>query len=129
MPMKGHGLHAVVGHVLMNGQIRFAEGFLRHPSSRRRPALARIPPRAGRSAPPPPHRFFEASYRLRVFHGTPRAPLSQSSPLSREALGGTGLAKAGGDCRQRDSFRGSPAAGGDGALTGCKGLGRGFKYC
>ena len=30
-PQKGHGLHAVGGHVQMDGPIGIAEGFLRQP--------------------------------------------------------------------------------------------------
>jgi hypothetical protein len=55
--------------------------------------------------PPPEHRrphwsasgrFFETTYRIHLRRGPSRAPLSESSPLSRQALAGAGTAAAGG---------------------------------
>jgi flagellar biosynthesis protein FlhA len=41
-----------------------------------------------------------STYRLRLRCGPSRAPLSQSGPLSRQALAGAGAASPGGGCRR-----------------------------
>ena len=66
----------------------------RHALARRRPApAARRRPLPATPRRPPPHRFCEATYRFRLRCGPSRAPLSESGPLSRQAVAGTGACR------------------------------------
>ena len=80
------------------------------------PAAAGLSRAARNPSGPPPDRFCEATYRRLLRRGPPRASLSQSGPLSREALAGAGVAQAGGDRRRGDSSGDPFASGGNGAL-------------
>ena len=81
-----------------------------------RPAAARRRRAAGHARGAPPRRFCEITYRLRLRRGPARASLSESGPLSRQALAGAGVAAAGGGGGGRDSARDPAAPGGHGAL-------------
>ena len=56
-------------------------------------AAARGQRAPGDAAGAPPRRFCEIPYRLRILRGPARAPLSQSGPLSRQALAGAGACR------------------------------------
>ena len=81
-----------------------------------RPAAAGRAAQPGTPSGPPSDRFCEATYRRLLRRGPARASLSQSGPLSRQALAGAGVAAAGGGCRRGDSSGDPFASGGNGAV-------------